>query len=81
MEDFSVKREDCFTFSYTSGTTGPPKGAMFTHRSFMAGISCFFQHEDALYNEKDRHVSYLPLPHLLERIFSATIFAAGGIVM
>jgi long-chain acyl-CoA synthetase len=37
----SVTAEDCFTFSYTSGTTGDPKGVMLSHKNFMAcaGVS------------------------------------------
>jgi long-subunit acyl-CoA synthetase (AMP-forming) len=54
---------------------------MFTHRNFVAGITCLFDHSVGHYNDKDRHLSYLPLPHLMERLFSFTIFYAGGVVV
>jgi long-subunit acyl-CoA synthetase (AMP-forming) len=30
------KAKDCFTFSYTSGTTGPPKCAMISHLNMIS---------------------------------------------
>ena len=36
---FSVTPEQCFTFSYTSGTTGPPKAAMLSQNNFLAFIA------------------------------------------
>ncbi len=62
---------------YTSGTTGPPKGAMLTHANLnAAAVSvplAFASSQD------DEVLSYLPLCHIAERIFSVIApLAVGG---
>ncbi len=53
---------------YTSGTTGPPKGAMLSHENIL------FQLEYADFltraEEGDQQLSFLPLCHVAERTFS-----------
>lgn len=53
---------------YTSGTTGPPKGAMLSHRNLMAaaaGSGTVFE-----VSSRDEVLSYLPLCHIAERLIS-----------
>lgn len=76
-----IKPNDCYTFSYTSGTTGPPKGAMISHRSLTGCTATFTLHEDLRLNGEDRYLSYLPLPHLMERSVSLAMFYVGAYVV
>src|SRR5262245_22079597 len=59
---------DLATLVYTSGTTGPPKGAMLSHRNilFQLGYSDFLTPP----REGDQQLSFLPLSHVAERTFT-----------
>ncbi|MBK5092900.1 MAG: long-chain fatty acid--CoA ligase [Actinobacteria bacterium] len=61
----AVKIEDLCSIVYTSGTTGPPKGVMTTHKNYMSNISTV----STLVDISDTHqvLSFLPLSHSLER--------------
>ncbi len=54
---------------YTSGTTGPPKGAMLSHRNLVAAARTFSSAFEA--TDRDEVLSYLPLCHIAERLSSA----------
>jgi long-chain acyl-CoA synthetase len=60
--------EDLAILVYTSGTTGPPKGAMLSHRNilFQLGYPDFITR----LGEGDNQLSFLPLCHIAERTFS-----------
>lgn len=58
-----VGAEDIYTFSYTSGTTGPPKGAMLSHRNITSFLSALKNH-DVKFLETDVYLSFLPMPHV-----------------
>ena len=64
----SIKSEDTALIIYTSGTTGPPKGAMVSHGNIKALIESLNAHIPAY--ETDELISYLPLAHVLENVFS-----------
>lgn len=68
-----VEWDDGMTLVYTSGTTGPPKGAMLTHRNVGFAMSMFRSEELRGGYEVGPHdeiLCYLPLCHVAERIFS-----------
>lgn len=72
-----VVPEDVACFSYTSGTTGTPKGAILLHKNIMsllagAEFTLTFVHAGTVY------LSYLPLAHVLEKIVFLTVSMVAG---
>jgi long-chain acyl-CoA synthetase len=63
-----VKPEDVSMLIYTSGTTGPPKGAMLTHRN-LTWMGRAITSDNPMY-AKDEVMSFLPLCHVFEQLFS-----------
>jgi long-chain acyl-CoA synthetase len=64
---------------YTSGTTGPPKGAMISHANLLAAADAF---EAAFGRDRnDEVLSYLPLCHIAERLTSTIDALAAGYVV
>ncbi|HEV2062881.1 MAG TPA: AMP-binding protein [Solirubrobacteraceae bacterium] len=64
---------------YTSGTTGPPKGAMISHANLIAAAEAFQAAFDA--RADDEVLSYLPLCHVAERLFSVIDALGTGYVV
>ncbi|MCU1374533.1 MAG: AMP-dependent synthetase and ligase, partial [Actinomycetia bacterium] len=58
----------CAIVVYTSGTTGPPKGAMLSHANLAAAAAAAAQLNGE--RPEDEVLSYLPLCHIAERILS-----------
>jgi long-chain acyl-CoA synthetase len=75
--------DDVMTLVYTSGTTGPPKGAMLTNRNVTYCLDVLVNNEkrigaDAPVGPEDTLLTYLPLCHVAERIFSTWTMAGNG---
>lgn len=72
-----VSGQNISTISYTSGTTGEPKGVMLSHSNIVSGLGAF-EYQDFYATNKDRHLSYLPMAHVLERLFFYGMMGVGG---
>jgi long-chain acyl-CoA synthetase len=74
MDD--LKPDDLSVLIYTSGTTGPPKGAMLTHRN-VTWMGQAIIKDNPIY-DSDEVLSFLPLCHIFERIFSVFAHISHG---
>ncbi|MEH7114989.1 AMP-binding protein [Neobacillus niacini] len=75
----TIEEHDVSMIVYTSGSTGPPKGAMINQNNILTSVKQL-NSVSQMY-EGDTVVSYLPLPHILERILALYIpLYIGGIV-
>ncbi|GAA0261696.1 AMP-dependent synthetase/ligase [Saccharothrix mutabilis subsp. mutabilis] len=77
-----VEADDVLTLIYTSGTTGPPKGAMLTVANVEFAIETLVEgggFTSPPPSPKDVTLSYLPLCHVAERIFTTWFSASAGI--
>ncbi len=77
--------EDVITLVYTSGTTGPPKGAMLTNSNSAFAIDNIVMNGERIRGgapgPHDLILTYLPLCHVAERIFSTWHMAGAGTVL
>ena len=72
--------DDVCILVYTSGTTGPPKGAMLTHRNLVYAAWVYAE-TVGIADKPFEAVSYLPLCHVAERCYGAvTQLVLGGTV-
>jgi long-chain acyl-CoA synthetase len=71
--------EDVALIAYTSGTTGPPKGAMLTHANMITAAEQFLQRER--FEEGYEIVSYLPLAWIGETAYSIALTNLRGLVV
>lgn len=62
----SITLDDIATIVYTSGTTGPPKGVILTHRNISAVTVA--SAEAIPLREDDFGIVFLPLSHVLQRV-------------
>jgi long-chain acyl-CoA synthetase len=75
----SGQAEDMASIVYTSGTTGPPKGVILSHRNFLSNVSdCA-----ALFplGPTDTCLSFLPLSHVFERMAGYYLMLYCGVTI
>jgi long-chain acyl-CoA synthetase len=72
----AIEPDDLATLIYTSGTTGPPKAVMLSHENLVwtaaQGVGAFGLDEDEV------GLSYLPLSHIAEQMFTIHLPATTG---
>ncbi len=72
----AIEPGDLATLVYTSGTTGPPKGAMLTHGNIV--WTCGALDKVLHVTPDERKLSYLPLSHIAERMVGHFTHLYGG---
>ena len=82
----AAEPDDIMTLVYTSGTTGPPKGAMLSNANFTFCRETLINAPDRMPGNihpthEDQILTYLPLCHVAERIFSTWTSVGFGTVL
>ncbi|CAJ0756484.1 12823_t:CDS:2 [Entrophospora sp. SA101] len=84
VEAIPPKPDDISTISYTSGTTGLPKGVVLTHKNILStgGSIEFLNSKGKMFgSSKDNvYISYLPLAHVLEKVSVTSMIYAGSAI-
>ena len=75
----SVESDDIAILVYTSGTTGPSKGAMINHKNLLYSVNTGVEIFEA--REHEEQLSFLPLCHILERSVSVMFPLKTGAVV
>lgn len=76
-ESPSTNPEDIVSVLYTSGTTGLPKGAAISNRTFLArGQNRYIL--DSISNDQPDHVAWLPMFHMASADYIAAVALQGG---
>jgi long-chain acyl-CoA synthetase len=73
--------KDLAVLVYTSGTTGPPKGAMHSHHNVCTTMRHCMDLSSLSWLEGDERLSFLPMCHVAERVAGCYYSIATGCTM
>jgi long-chain acyl-CoA synthetase len=76
---FQGSGDDLAIFSYTSGTTGLPKGAMIAHRNFVGHIQNMMDIET--WYDSDDYLSFSPMAWITEQAMGLTGHVVNGFIV
>jgi fatty-acyl-CoA synthase len=76
-EDRLADEDDTISVNYTSGTTGQPKGVMYTHRG--AYLNALAEAHHAGLDSRSRYLWTLPMFHCNGWCFTWAVTGAGGV--
>lgn len=72
----AVSADDAYTFVYTSGTTGPPKGCVLSHGNFRSALAAIAGVRTV--RAGDTIYLYLPLAHVFARVVQLAAIDLGA---
>ncbi|MGZ4335117.1 MAG: AMP-dependent synthetase/ligase [Gaiellaceae bacterium] len=75
----AIREDDILSIVYTSGTAGPPKGCVLTHRNYRAMVE-MTRSIEGLIDEDDRILLFLPLAHTFARLVCFLGAATGAAI-
>ena len=75
----AIRPEDPATIVYTSGTTGPPKGCVLTHRNLLSTVE-MYGNALGLGGGPFSIFMFLPLAHVLARVAQMVALERGGTI-
>ncbi|WWC88193.1 uncharacterized protein L201_003098 [Kwoniella dendrophila CBS 6074] len=80
--ELELDRERVVTISYTSGTTGDPKGVVLTNKNMTYAVRSNVMGINVQLNDGSewRYISYLPLSHIFERFLQLVVIYGDGTI-
>ena len=72
--------DDIYTFCFTSGTTGEPKGALISHKNIISNSTGLAERLVPWSVGNESFMSFLPLPHMFERVAQLLTVNVGGCI-
>lgn len=75
-----IDPEQAHFISYSSGTTGSPKGVIVSHRAAVSATLAATMALNVRTTNGIRHISYLPLAHVFERVAVSFTCNIGGAI-